>query len=628
MEQQAVLFQYIPLSGPRMIRVLVLEPAWKRSDPIRCSFEEISLDHDKKDLAFDFEALSYTWGVPRGTQPIFCQGRTVLVTPNCEQAILHIRRRSKARRIWIDAICINQQSIEEKNQQVPLMGEIYHGATRTIIWLGPNSDPELFKVLRHAARYGHAINEMKRAYRKVWKSQDSDFVYESSWQAPILSITESEKLAELCSNAWFSRIWTIQEFLLAKSAIFLMGDLECPTLALYTYYSLGKGLVKRADLEHYRMRNTLAEFPQDLTRLYSFQSFMNAIIRLAAQNNATDPLDKVFGMEAFLKSKLSELQLPNIDYASSLQQAYEEFTLFLIGTTASLWAFDFLGTPKSQPNDLPSWVIDLREPDRLAPNWTSSIHGRLPESDYESSALALSMPGKLPVRAKEIAKVARTSSRMPCWDSQSIKTTAKLMDDARTSCLSEWTAFAMDIDMHEDHMCSPYRFHSSTKQRQMFQQYTTDGTLCEEPNTRALESFTNELDYLRLRHRPDDDISIHSGPFSDSKSRQKRRAKRLRKKKKKAARDSSAFDDKPRVHDMCMLFLMSTGHLAESPGDLHEGDGVFIVEGSSYALVLRHYCRNEYTLIGKADIYDIEREKPWQPGKLVDDPETRNIILV
>ncbi|KAH7124817.1 heterokaryon incompatibility protein-domain-containing protein [Dactylonectria estremocensis] len=303
MEQQAVSFQYAPLSGPRMIRVLVLEPARRRN------------------FAFDFEALSYTWGMLPGTQPILCEGRTVLVTPNCEQAILHIRRRTKARRIWIDAICINHQSIEEKNQQAALMGEIYHGATRSIIWLSPNSDPELLKVLRHAARYGHAINEVNRVYRKARKSKEPDL----------------------------PRIWTIQEFLLAKSAIFLMGDLECPALALYTYYRLGKDLVKRADLEHYCMRNELAKFSQELTRVSTFQSFINVIIQLAAQNNATDPRDKVFGMEAFLKSKLSEVELPNVDYASSLQQAYEEFTLFLIGTTTSLWSLEFLGTPNLNP---------------------------------------------------------------------------------------------------------------------------------------------------------------------------------------------------------------------------------------------------------------------------------------
>ena len=55
----------------------------------------------------------------------------------------------------------------------------------------------------------------------------------------------------------FGRMWTIQELLLLKSAIFAIGNVKCPSLAFCIYYHLGKELVKQADLEHYRMRNAL-----------------------------------------------------------------------------------------------------------------------------------------------------------------------------------------------------------------------------------------------------------------------------------------------------------------------------------------------------------------------------------
>jgi len=38
--------------------------------------------------------------------------------------------------LWIDAICINQESIAERSQQVPIMGDIYKTAQRVFIWLG------------------------------------------------------------------------------------------------------------------------------------------------------------------------------------------------------------------------------------------------------------------------------------------------------------------------------------------------------------------------------------------------------------------------------------------------------------------------------------------------------------
>jgi hypothetical protein len=38
--------------------------------------------------------------------------------------------------LWIDAICINQDSEEERSQQVQLIGDIYKTAQQVLIWLG------------------------------------------------------------------------------------------------------------------------------------------------------------------------------------------------------------------------------------------------------------------------------------------------------------------------------------------------------------------------------------------------------------------------------------------------------------------------------------------------------------
>jgi hypothetical protein len=39
----------------------------------------------------------------------------------------------------VDAICIDQSSDEERNQQVTMMQEIYGSAARVIVWLGESS---------------------------------------------------------------------------------------------------------------------------------------------------------------------------------------------------------------------------------------------------------------------------------------------------------------------------------------------------------------------------------------------------------------------------------------------------------------------------------------------------------
>ena len=41
---------------------------------------------------------------------------------------------------WIDALCINQNDIDERNEQVKRMRDMYKQAFITLIWLGQGAD--------------------------------------------------------------------------------------------------------------------------------------------------------------------------------------------------------------------------------------------------------------------------------------------------------------------------------------------------------------------------------------------------------------------------------------------------------------------------------------------------------
>jgi hypothetical protein len=58
------------------------------------------------------------------------------VRRNLYSAIHHLRRRSEPRVLWIDALCIHQANVKEKNHQVSMMGNIYRGTKEVIVWLG------------------------------------------------------------------------------------------------------------------------------------------------------------------------------------------------------------------------------------------------------------------------------------------------------------------------------------------------------------------------------------------------------------------------------------------------------------------------------------------------------------
>jgi hypothetical protein len=55
---------------------------------------------------------------------------------NLWDALHCLRKRANGRRYWIDAICINQADIPERNQQVRIMPHIYFRAHTVVVWLG------------------------------------------------------------------------------------------------------------------------------------------------------------------------------------------------------------------------------------------------------------------------------------------------------------------------------------------------------------------------------------------------------------------------------------------------------------------------------------------------------------
>jgi len=61
-----------------------------------------------------FEALSYTCGGGKRPCSITIKDQSLDVTANLYTALLRLRDRSLERILWIDAICIDQNNLEER----------------------------------------------------------------------------------------------------------------------------------------------------------------------------------------------------------------------------------------------------------------------------------------------------------------------------------------------------------------------------------------------------------------------------------------------------------------------------------------------------------------------------------
>ncbi|CAN9365657.1 unnamed protein product [Alternaria alternata] len=134
------------------IRVLDVQPIPKdaiEGTPVNCTLRVIHLDRDP-----DFTALSYVWGDPEHKRSIVCDGVLFPVTENCYSALWNLSKKLQGLVIWVDAICINQEKTsQEKEWQIPLMGDIYTKAQQVYIWLG-RGDDRSDRVMRYMSRGG------------------------------------------------------------------------------------------------------------------------------------------------------------------------------------------------------------------------------------------------------------------------------------------------------------------------------------------------------------------------------------------------------------------------------------------------------------------------------------------
>ncbi|KAF2431651.1 hypothetical protein EJ08DRAFT_669800 [Tothia fuscella] len=89
-----------------------------------------------------YEALSYVWGTSQNPVNIgIGSGNDSLsVTQSLAIALPHLRYTDREKVLWIDAICIDQSNVQERGQQVEIMGDIYKFAERVVVWLGDEAN--------------------------------------------------------------------------------------------------------------------------------------------------------------------------------------------------------------------------------------------------------------------------------------------------------------------------------------------------------------------------------------------------------------------------------------------------------------------------------------------------------
>ncbi|KAK4897648.1 hypothetical protein LTR27_004794 [Elasticomyces elasticus] len=197
-------FVYKPLKHTHWLRILKLRSAPAGQPTIECVIEEVP---DLKTYLPGYEALSWCWGTGRDDQSVRVHDGektfALQIYEHLYEALIALRKPDRDRILWIDALCINQEDVEERDRQFSRMAEIYSGATNICIWLG-KADIQSDMALEF-------IREKILNLRSIDKIFD-DKEYADSWTAVLA----------LMKRPWFSRRWVIQEIALAKA-----GTVHC-----------------------------------------------------------------------------------------------------------------------------------------------------------------------------------------------------------------------------------------------------------------------------------------------------------------------------------------------------------------------------------------------------------------
>jgi len=428
--------------------------------------ETSSISEEPESNRPHYEALSYTWGDPDaagGTvaevdDPSAVDKATaeLPLRANLSTALRHLRDTEDERILWIDAICINQDDVEERNEQVKRMTHIYTHSQRVIAWLGEESadSKHAMDTLRHVAQQlestksGRIIASVAATERWLWRNDQPVAFDQPTWTA----------LQNMVQRAWFYRLWCWQEIKLGGwGAVLQCGhdtipwdDFWLAILCLHNKTSTPSMLFRErcrhiAFLKHDAALNSMAN-----------------ILDICRSKGCVDPRDKIYGILGLAPPQFSGRI--NVNYRLPVEDVYKEAFLSHSEMTHRLELLKHCDLANRNIGG-PSWVPDWSKTEFAAPILNNQMATGISRAwfAYYSGDDVLEVAGTLQTTIKTVSTAA---SKLPNetllaarqWHAQLPSTKKYLTDESIEQ------AFALTLCMNRTREQHPYdHFLSATE---------------------------------------------------------------------------------------------------------------------------------------------------------------------
>ena len=316
----------------------------------------------------DYVALSYAWGnqSSTSTRDIIVNGKRMHVTENLESFLRWWQSSWECRKglkLWVDSLCIDQQNMEERSNEVRRMGIIYATAWRVFAWLGPSHTDS-----------DHAVDFIVTLSIRSYTLKDPT-QFASPWgrKSDKIRRRDLRALQSLLSRPYWQRTWIIQELMfggprtqcVCGSRIVSWGQI-CDVARFLTD---ARGVLND-EQKQYLTDSSYSELLMLLHHICDLQDLMRAenapkhllleqICRLAQSSEATNAADKVYAFLGLFPQEIFSSIVPN--YSLSARHTYVSYTKSIIAATGDL-KFILIGNRSATEDSWPSWVPDLRVP--------------------------------------------------------------------------------------------------------------------------------------------------------------------------------------------------------------------------------------------------------------------------
>jgi len=681
-------YKYEPLPSPTCIRLLEIVPCSDKSI-IRCSLKTFELLD-----APSYRALSYTWGdsnvklssslnhapnlrkrpsdarsnADSGTsggtrgRSIICDGRLVKVTSNLRDALRMLAGATSMPQMpktpayyWVDALCMDQSNIPERNDQVKRMGDVFRKADGIIVWLGQEDEftADALRTMRTIAATSESEWPLV-PYTSFYELETTQHNHR-----PNLSLYNWLGFMVLINRPWFKRVWVVQEIALAKSAIVVCGKQVFPWEILSKTLSFVKmtkwyhhlhteklkhvgalhsqpGLYKRVLRSRLSVgispvylnetRLAISRAPESTKDVAMRPPSLRMLLDKHRFSSSSDPRDKVYAFLGLADRSMAPFRMYPAalgpDYNLSVQEVYTETARVFMASYESLSLLSHVEDPSVRRIEgMPSWVPDLSVPLDPYPlrfrgpgRWKAGGNGRW---RFDQTRMA---QGLLDVQGYRLDYIDETSI---------------LLDESLDPSATWASIVKLTLSLNMPYPDPSGGTNRPSRMEVLWRTLTTDIYAHTHPAPPAVGSlFVDYILNLQIRHRltpwsSKDIFQPHHSPLSDSIYPEWRTLLSLeppdspyclaRYKERLTSVVESMFHGSYSPIELAQLqheldqsggkkrrvFKTRAGYMGTGPRSLRPGDEVWILHRAGLPFVLRPQPNGNFRLIGEAFVYGV-----------------------